>query len=118
METVIIMSVVSVAAALVTLSRVLGLRRILRNATLVDVIFTVGAFVLLAGTLTGALVAVLSGLLMAVVLTLLKRLDGIAGRLTARLRASRMAAEPVRPHGSQHGLPDDEFKNGVWIYNL
>jgi hypothetical protein len=101
MTFVIAMSGVSVAACLVTLNRVIGWQRILRYATLVDVGFTIGLGVLFMGTLTGMLVAVLGGLLMALTLTIAKRID-------AAQRALRAQAKPVYP---------DEYNANGWVYN-
>lgn len=94
-------AVATVAAALVTGSRVVGFRRILKNATLVDVVFTVGMGVAFAGTLTGLLVAIAAGLLMAVFLTGAKKCLQVWDAFKGRGPAA-----------------NDEFDaNGVWIYN-
>lgn len=57
------------AAALLTLGRVVGFKRIIKNATLVDVAFSVGVVAVLGATVTGALTAVLAGLFMAITLS-------------------------------------------------
>jgi hypothetical protein len=95
---IIAASTVSVAAVLVTLHRVVGIKRILRHATLVDVAFTVGMTIMFAGTLTGMLVAVLAGLIMALVLSV--------GRVLMKFGDSTTAST------------DSEFDaQGNWIYN-
>ncbi len=68
MNLVFLMAVCSVASTLVLLSRLIGLRTILRYATLIDVGFALIAAAALHGTLTGILVAIVGGLVMALVL--------------------------------------------------
>lgn len=63
------MAAASCAAALLTASRVFGFKRIVKNPTKTDVIFTIGSVAVLGGTLTGALTAVLAGLMMALLLS-------------------------------------------------
>lgn len=109
LTTVIAMSAVSVAACLVTLSRVIGWQRILRHATLIDVGFTIILALFLAGTLTGALTAVLGGLIMALVLTVAKR---IQAALNAPSRPVAKSSFNV-PTGAE---PSEYNENG-WIYN-
>lgn len=106
---IVTMSAVSVAACLVTLSRVIGWKRILRHATLVDVSFTLGTFIIFAGTLTGALVAVLGGLLMALVLSVAKRIQ------SALNAPSRPAAKS--PFDVPTGADPSEYNKHGWIYN-
>lgn len=113
MLTIITMSAVSVAACLVTLSRVVGWSAILRYATLIDVAFTLVLAWFFAGTLTGALVAVLGGLFMALVLSGAKWSVRAAG---ASARAAK-AAVPVR-FALPAGADRDEYDaQGNWIYN-
>lgn len=69
---ILIASGATVAATLITGGRVFGYKRIAKNATLIDVVFTALMLVLFAGTLTGMLVAILSGLLMALILSGMK----------------------------------------------
>lgn len=99
MTVIIAMAAASVAACLLTLSRAVGWKRILRHSTLIDVAFTLGLGVFLSGTLTGALVAVLGGLLMAVSLSCIKRLVAAA----SSVRSSCM--------------DDEHDARGNWIYN-
>lgn len=108
MLVIISMSAVSVAACLVTLSRVVGWKRILKHATLVDVGFTIGLAAFLAGTMTGALTAVLAGLMMALVLTALRSLVAFSGSLRERVKPSY----PV-PAGADPA----EYNEHGWIYN-
>lgn len=111
MLVIVSMSAVSVAACLVTLSRVVGWRRILRHATVVDVAFTVGLAMFLAGTMTGALTAVLAGLMMALVLTALRKLVAFSGALRERVEPS----EPGYPVPA--GADPSEYNAHGWIYN-
>ena len=113
---IITMAAVSVAAFLVTLSRVIGWKRILQHATLIDVVFTFGTFLVFAGTITGALVAVLGGLFMAVLLSLLKW--GFL-RLPGRLSGLRAKASGWTGRGySADRCDDSEYdRNGNWVYN-
>jgi len=69
---IIMLSICTCAAVLLTLGRVIGMRRIIRYSVIVDVLFTVLCFVVFAGTLGGTLVAVMSGLIMAITLTAAK----------------------------------------------
>ena len=85
MEDVILMAAISVAAFLITLTRVVGWDWITRHASLVDVTFTIGLGVLFYGTLTGTLIAVLGGLFMALVFTINAKLE----RATQRVRSIR-----------------------------
>lgn len=117
MELVITMSVVSVAAFLVTLSRVVGWRLILKHATLIDVVFTIGIGFAFMGTLTGMLVAVLGGLLMALTLTCIKRVVNVAAPLAEHVKHTKqgMGRKPVvLPEGAD---PSEYTADGKWIYN-
>ena len=116
---IITMAAVSVAAFLITLARVVGWKCILRNATLVDVTFTFGTFVVFAGTITGALVAVLGGLIMALLLSLLKwGFLSLPGDL-AGLRAKAQAYTGRGRSGNRADRCDASEYNsrGQWIYN-
>ena len=108
---IISMSAVSVAACLVTLSRVVGWRRILKHATAVDVAFTIGLAMFLAGTMTGALTAVLAGLIMALVLTVLRKLVAACEAGIERAKASA-PSYPV-----PEGADPSEYNAQGWIYN-
>lgn len=81
--TVLVMAGATCAAALLTASRVFGWKRIIKHATITDVTFTVGAVVVLGSTMTGALVAVMAGLLMAMFLSIarssLKASEALSG---------------------------------------
>lgn len=65
-----------VSATILTLARVVPLRMILGYATWVDVGFSVGMLGFFSGTLTGAMSAVVAGLLLAVTLTIGRKLLG------------------------------------------
>jgi len=64
-----ILAAVTVAATLITLSRVIGVHRLLGYATLIDVAFSILMIWVFAGTLGGTLVAITAGLMMAIVLS-------------------------------------------------
>lgn len=65
-----------VSATIITLARVMPFRMILGYATYIDVAFSVGMLGFFSGTLTGAMSAVVAGLLLAVTLTLGRKLIG------------------------------------------
>jgi hypothetical protein len=89
-------SAATVAASMITLGRVIGYRRMFKHATLVDVAFTVLMVLIFAGTLTGMLVAIVAGLMMALVLS--------AGRYLLRF--------------FEQTENNSEFTaSGEWIYN-
>lgn len=111
MFVIVSMAAVSVAACLVTLSRVVGWRRILKHATTVDVAFTIGLAAFLAGTMTGALTAVLAGLMMALVLTALRKLVAACEAGIERAKAS----SPAYPVPA--GADPSEYNAQGWIYN-
>lgn len=116
---IITMAAVSVAAFLVTLSRVIGWKRILQHATLIDVVFTFGTFIVFAGTITGALVAVLGGLFMALLLSLLKwgflrlprRLSGLRAKASGWTGRGRYGYSADRCDASEYD------SKGQWVYN-
>lgn len=120
MELVITMSAVSVAAFLVTLSRVVGWRLILKHATIVDVVFTIGIGVAFMGTLTGMLVAVLGGLLMALTLTCIKRVVNVAAPLADHVKQVKHTKQGMgrKPVVLPEGADLSEYTaDGKWIYN-
>ena len=71
-----LVSVLMVAATLITLQRVLSLKRIAGLATPIDIAFSVGLFFVFAGTLAGMVIAIIAGLFMAITLSVLGRLVG------------------------------------------
>lgn len=89
---IFLMALVSVVAALVLLIRTIGVRRVLRHATIIDIIFTLVVCFLLAGTLTGLLIGIVAGLVMTGILTvakaLMKRIEA------ARIATARDVTEP------------------------
>jgi len=87
----------TVAAVLVTGHRVVGIKTIVKHATIVDVAFTVAMAVAFAGTITGLMVAIMAGLVMALFLSALG---------WAQDKMSKTANS------------DSEFDaDGNWIYN-
>lgn len=67
---IITLAVCTVAAYLVTMSSIVGPRRLIKYHVIHDVLFTAIAFFLFAGTLGGTLVSVMAGLIMAISLKL------------------------------------------------
>ena len=117
MDMVVSMAAVSVAACLVTLSRVVGWRLILKHATLVDVVFTIGIGFAFMGTLTGMLVAVLGGLLMALTLTCIKRVVNVAAPLAEHVKHTKQG-RGRKPVVLPEGADLSEYTaDGKWIYN-
>ena len=114
MDMVVSMAAVSVAACLVTLSRVVGWRLILKHATLIDVVFTIGIGFAFMGTLTGMLVAVLGGLLMALTLTCIKRVVSMAAPLAEQIKQAKPRKPVVLPEGADQS---EYTSDGKWIYN-
>lgn len=103
--TIVLLSGASVAAFLVTGARIAGLRRLVRHSTKVDVAFTAAIGFGLAGTLTGLAAAIIAGLMMALVLTVLKSVY----RLTDAVQ---------RGYGAMRKSDDPEYTaDGEWIYN-
>lgn len=100
----ILLSSASVAATLVTLNRVVKWKTILKYATVVDIGFTLGMLGLLSGTLGGAASAILAGLLMAVFLTVSRRVHKMGVDL-------KSAVIPANADADEY----DAF--GRWIYD-
>ena len=69
---ILLAAIATVAATFVTAARVLSLKTMAKYATVIDIVFTLVMLLMFAGTLTGMLVAILSGLLMALCLSALK----------------------------------------------
>lgn len=116
---ILTMAAVSCAAFLITLSRVIGFNTILKYSVLIDVLFTIGTFMVFAGTITGALVAVVGGLMMAVFLTMAKQMKR-GGKAVAK------AVHKVAVKRGQHvcivelpkGADPTEYNAaGEWLYN-
>lgn len=97
-DLVILMAIASVASTLVLLGRLIGLRTILKHATLIDVGFAVIAGAALHGSLTGILVAIVGGLVMALVLQSGRMLLRAYDRgYSAALRAPRPMRDVTPP---------------------
>ena len=75
MEAILLPSAITVAAVYVVLWQ-LDMRKVLGYHLLVDISFTVIATILFAGTYSGMLVAMLSGLLLSILLVVTKWLIG------------------------------------------
>lgn len=62
-----------VVATLVTTCRVISMRRLLGYATAVDVVFSLGVFVVFGSTFAGLAAASIAGLIMAITLSVLRK---------------------------------------------
>jgi len=101
---IFLMSLVTVAAFLVLAIRTIGLRWVLRHATIIDVIFTLVVCITLAGTLTGLLIGILAGLVLTGTLTILRWLQDRADDLRARMAKPVEEKEDWSPGGSPERL--------------
>jgi hypothetical protein len=109
LTSIIVLSTVTVGAVLVTGSRVLGLRRIVKHSTKADVAVTVGTGFLLGGTITGLAVAITAGLMFALVMSVLKL------AYAAKDRATSLVTDIV---GDQPVYDDNGVdQHGNWMYN-
>lgn len=66
----LVSAVITCLAIIITLARVIPMRLIFGYATYIDVFLTVGLLVFMSGTLGGELIATVSGLLLALFLTI------------------------------------------------
>lgn len=109
----LVMAAVLVAATLVTLTRVIGIKRVLRHATLIDVLFTVLAGVMFLGTLSGMLIAVIGGLLMALTLSTMKTVQKLLQR------GADVVGDIIKKKEVPTAADQDpaEYSDGVWYYN-
>lgn len=111
LTTVSALAAASVAAVLITGTRVVGWKNIKKHATKWDVGFTIGIGALLYGTMTGMLVAILGGLIMALVLTVARGIDNMKDRAAAVFKRNRNT-DPI------YDLDPSEFNSdGEWVYN-
>lgn len=108
--TIAVLATASVGAALVTGSRIFGLKRLVKHSNKVDVGFTAGIGFVLAGTLTGLATAIVAGLMMALVLTLLKP-------VVRTVEAAQRGWEAVKADRMADGIDDEHDADGNWIYN-
>lgn len=74
--TIALFAAVTVAALLVTMARVVPFKIILGYATAIDILFSVIMLAFFSGSVTGAFSAVLAGLMLAVFLTVSRKLFG------------------------------------------
>ena len=72
--TTVIAGLLTSAAVVVTLRRAIGVRRMVKHSTKIDVGFSVLLFWAFSGTVTGILTAVIAGLAMAIYLSFLKHM--------------------------------------------
>lgn len=111
MLTITVLAGATCAAALITGARVFTMRKLVQHSTKTDVLFTGVVAFGLAGTLTGLAAAIIAGLMMAVVLSALKCLYGLADAAQEAWQGVKHPSKPA-PAGME-----DEYVNGVWIYN-
>lgn len=74
------------AALLVTLRRLLSWRKMAKNAVIIDIVFSVIMLSMFAGTVSGTLIAVFSGLFLALFLSALRWRFGDAPGVVLRLK--------------------------------
>lgn len=110
--TIAVLATATCAAALVTGSRVFGLKKIVKHSTKADVAFTAGTAFVLAGTLTGLATAIVAGLLMALTLSVLKTLFGWGDALKRGVDAVK-ADRAERPASSQETTTDEKCE--LWV---
>ena len=88
---IIMAAVLTTMAAIITLSRLMSWRVMAKNALVLDVLYTIGLMVVLAGTATGMLVAIMSGLIMALFLSFLRACSNISVKdMFTRLKNVRL----------------------------
>jgi uncharacterized membrane protein YedE/YeeE len=109
-DLVLLMAIAAVASALVLLGRIIGLRTILRHATLIDVGFALIAGFALHGSTVGILIAIVGGLVMALVLqtgrALLRAYDrGFDAAMQARSRTFWRDVTPQEPRRDPYTDP-------------
>ncbi len=92
---------VIVAATFITASRVLGVRTILRHATVADVLFTILLAIVMGGTLTGMLIALSAGLVAAACLSVGRF---IMNKIDALAAGSGVAADADLPSSGDWGV--------------
>lgn len=73
---ILVLSAITAVSYLVVLSKVLGLRFLVKTQVLWDVLFTVGVPLMFIGTFSGMATGVLSGLLFSVMLSFISLLTG------------------------------------------
>ena len=73
---ILVLSAITAVSYLVVLSKVLGLRFLVKTQVLWDVLFTVGVPLMFIGTFSGMATGVLSGLLFSVMLRFISLLTG------------------------------------------
>lgn len=98
LTTMVVAAVLVVLAVVITLNRVMSLRKMAKYGVALDVVFTVAIAALMGGTLQGIVIAIMAGLCMALFLLLLKR--------WFRVRDAYCNA-----------VVNEFDENGVWIYN-
>lgn len=110
--TIAVLATATCAAALVTGSRVFGLKKIVKHSTKADVAFTAGTAFVLAGTLTGLATAIVAGLLMALTLSFLKTIFGWGDALKRGVDAVK-AERSARSAPKQETTSDETCE--LWV---
>lgn len=117
MTFVFFMAACTVAAFLVVSLRVVTLDVMLRYSVVIDVVFTMLVALAFMGTLTGMLVAVVSGLMLSMYFTAMKWITGKAAKVKAAVKPRQEPAK-VDPFTIDLSLvKDDHFPDGTWVYN-
>lgn len=96
--TITLLAGASVAAVMVTGARVVGLRTMVKHSTKLDVGFTALAGFALAGTITGLATAIVAGLMMALVLSVLKWVYGTVDAVQRGCGAVRAEYQERKQH--------------------
>lgn len=113
LEYILIASIVSVLSVLVTGIRTVGLATMVKYSLAIDILFSAGLFYLFYGTLTGAVVAMSSGLLMAISLTALKAMHEAKIGFSFDPIASRLPKMPKATHNPNWMYNDDVYTRGM-----
>jgi len=96
---ILFMSCITVAAFLFFLARIMRWSTILRFSIPIDVTFSVIALTMSMGTWSGMAVAITSGLLLAVVLTVCKKVAQGSGAVSRRLQDGYKLYQEGRDNG-------------------
>ena len=115
LTTIFVLAGATVAATLVTVSRAIGLRRVVRHATAFDIVFTILAALAFAGTLVGFAAAIVAGLIMALALSGMKAYYRAVDAAKAALR--RRHEHKARSYSVPAGCDPAEYNENGWIYN-
>lgn len=82
--TIGMLSVITVAGCITFLTKIASWSMILRHHAIVDVLFTLAMLAIFAGTVTGTLVAALSGLMLSLLLSGARAASGLYAKVDGR----------------------------------